>query len=101
MLKAQSLRTRSCSAGVRAAAAFKERLEMNDLTEPEDRSYKDWISTIESDNQTVEEYHKKLGLARASKDNAEKTVAGSERPRSDSFGKDARRGQRGAEKGDK
>ena len=61
MLKAQSLRTRSCSAGVRAAAAFKERLEMNDLTEPEDRSYKDWISTIESDNQTVEEYHKKLG----------------------------------------
>ncbi len=59
MLKAQSLRTRSHFPGVRAAAAFKERLEMNDLTEPEDRSYKDWIST-ESDNQTVQEYHKKL-----------------------------------------
>ena len=64
----------------KAEAAFKERLEMNALTEVEYRSYKAWIPTIESDTQTVDEYRRSLDIARANRESAEKAIAGSERP---------------------
>ncbi len=64
----------------KAEAAFTERLEASGLTESLYRSFKAWIPTIDADSETVNEFRRKLDLARTNRETASQAISGSVRP---------------------
>ncbi len=64
----------------KAEAAFTERLEASGLTESLYQSFKAWIPTIDADSETVNEFRRKLDLARTNGETAGQAISGSVRP---------------------
>ena len=77
---AKSAHKQSVGRRGKGEAVYRERLAANGLTEEDYQSHKMWIPTIDADTETVDDYSRKLDLARADKDKAEEAIAGNERP---------------------
>ena len=77
---AKSAHKQSVGRRGKGEAVYRERLAANGLTKEDYQSHKMWIPTIDADTETVDDYSRKLDLARADKDKAEEAIAGNERP---------------------